>query len=94
MADTFTEENMKTLIEEIFQGEFKNQEENITNLISGNFKLTMQEIHRLENEVKDLRKSLEFTQSNLEEKADYVEKRMEKLDSVMNFMNTKFMNTK
>ena len=36
MADTFTEENMKTLIEEIFQGEFKNQEENITNLISGN----------------------------------------------------------
>ena len=94
MADTFTEENMKTLIEEIFQGEFKNQEENITNLISGNFKLTMQEIRRLENEVKDLRKSLEFTQSNLEEKVDYVEKRMEKLDSVMNFMNTKFMNTK
>ena len=94
MADTFTEQNMKTLIEEIFQGEFKNQEENITNLISGNFKLTMQEIRRLENEVKDLRKSLEFTQSNLEEKVDYVEKRMEKLDSVMNFMNTKFMNTK
>ena len=94
MADTFTEENMKTLTEEIFQGEFKNQEENITNLISGNFKLTMQEIRRLENEVKDLRKSLEFTQSNLEEKVDYVEKRMEKLDSVMNFMNTKFMNTK
>ena len=94
MADTFTEENMKTLIEEIFQGEFKNQEENITNLISGNFKLTMQEIRRLENEVKDLRKSLEFTQSNLEEKVDYVEKSMEKLDSVMNFMNTKFMNTK
>ena len=54
----------------------------------------MQEIHRLENEVKDLRKSLEFTQNNLEEKIDYVEKRMEKLDSVMNFMNAKFMNTK
>ena len=35
MADTFTEENMKTLIEEMFQGEFKNQAENITNLISG-----------------------------------------------------------
>ena len=54
----------------------------------------MQEIHRLGNEIKDLRKSLEFTQNNLEEKVDYVEKRMEKLDSVMNFMNTKFMNTK
>ena len=54
---------------------------NITNLISGNFKLTMQEIHGLKNEVNDLRKSLEFTQNNLEEKVDNVEKRMEKLDS-------------
>ena len=33
-------------------------------------------------------------QKNLGEKVDYVEKRMGKLDSVMNFMNTKFMNTK
>ena len=31
MADTFTEEYMKTLIEELFQGKFKNQAENITN---------------------------------------------------------------
>ena len=81
MADTFTEENMKTLIKEIFQEEFKKQAENITNLIGGNFKLTMQEIHGLENEVNDLRKSLEFTQNNLEEKVDIVEKRMEKLES-------------
>ena len=28
MADTFTEENMKTLIKEIFQEEFKKQAEN------------------------------------------------------------------
>ena len=81
MADTFTEGNMKTLIKEIFQEEFKKQAENITNLISGNFKLTMQEIYGLKNEVNDLRKSLEFTQNNLEEKVDNVEKRMEKLDS-------------
>ena len=46
MADTFTEENMKTLIKEIFQGKFKKQVENITNLINGNFKLTMQEIQK------------------------------------------------
>ena len=38
---------MKTLIKEIFQGKFKKQVENITNLINGNFKLTMQEIHGL-----------------------------------------------
>ena len=75
MADTFTEENMKTLIKEIFQEEFKKQVENITNLISGNFKLTMQEIHGLKNEVNHLRKSLEFTQNNLEEKVDNVEKK-------------------
>ena len=90
MADTFTEENMKTLIKEIFQEELKKQAENITNLISGNFKLTMQEIHGLKNEVNDLRKSLEFTQNNLEEKVDNVEKRMEKLESdIQKFMNTK-----
>ena len=45
MADTFTEENMKVLIKE----EFNKQAENITNLISGNFKLTVQEIHGLKN---------------------------------------------
>ena len=81
MADTRTEENMKTLIKEIFQEEFKKQAENITNLISGNFKLTMQEINGLKNEVNNLRKNLEFAQNNLEEKVDNVEKRIEKLNS-------------
>ena len=61
---------MRTLIKEIFQEKFKKQAENITNLISGNFKLTMQEIHWLKNEFNDLRKSLEFTQNNLEGKVD------------------------
>ena len=70
MSETFTDDNMRTLIKEIFQEKFKKQVENITNLISGNFKLTMQEIHSLKNEVNDLRKSLEFTQNNLEGKVD------------------------
>ena len=74
MTDTFTEENIKTLIKEIFQEEFKKQAENKTNLINGNFKLTMQVIHGLKNEINDLRKSLEFTQNNLEEKVDDAEK--------------------
>ena len=81
MVDTFTEQKMKTLIKEIFQEEFKKQAENITNLISGNFKLTMQEIHGLKNKIIDLRKSLEFTQNNLEEAVHNVEKKKEKLDS-------------
>ena len=42
----------------------------------------MQEIHGLKNEINDLRKSLEFTQNNLEGKVDNVEKKkMKKLDS-------------
>ena len=51
---------MKTLIREIFQEEFKKQAENITNLISGNFKLTMLQIHGLENKINDLRTTIEF----------------------------------
>ena len=74
MTDTFTEENIKTLIKEIIQEEFKKQAENKANLINGNFKLTMQVIHGLKNEINDLRKSLEFTQNNLEEKVDDAEK--------------------
>ena len=58
MADTVTEENTKTLIKEIFQEELKKQAENITNLISGNFKLTMQEIHGLKNKIDYLKKAL------------------------------------
>ena len=74
---------IKTVIKETFQEKFEKQAENITNLISGNFKLTMQEIHGLKNEISDLRKSLEFTQNGLEEKVDSVEKRMEKLGSAV-----------
>ena len=61
MVVSVTKKNMKTLIKEIFQEEFKEQAENITDLISGNFKLTMQEIHGLKSEINDLRKSLKFT---------------------------------
>ena len=61
MVVSFTKKNMKTLIKEIFQEEFKERAENLTDLISGNFKLTMQEIHGLKSEINDLRKSLEFT---------------------------------
>ena len=60
MADSSTEENVKTLIKEILHEEFKKQAGNITNLSSGNFKLTMGEIYGLENKTNDLRKALEF----------------------------------
>ena len=50
-------------------------------MISDNFKLTMQVIHGLKNEINDLKQNLEFTQNKLEEKVDSVEKRMGKQDS-------------
>ena len=81
IVDTCTKDNMKGLIKKIFQEEFKKQAENITNLISGNFKQTMQKIHGLKYKINDLRKNLEFTQKNVEEKIDNVEKGMERIDS-------------
>ena len=72
---------MKTFIREIFQEEFKKQPEKIINLISGKFKLMIQEKLVLKNEINDLIKSLEFTQNTLEEKVGSLEKRMGKLYS-------------
>ena len=72
---------MKTSIKVIFQEEFKKQVQNITILISGHFKLTAEEIYELKIEINYLRKSLEFTQKNWEEKVNSVEKRIKKLDS-------------
>ena len=70
----FNEENMEA-IRNIFKEEFEKQEKNIENLISVNFKITMEEIKKLKDKVKnvgkeilDLRSSIEFTESVLEEK--------------------------
>ena len=41
----------------------------------------MQEIHGLKSEINGLRKSLEFTQNNWDEKTVSVEKKFEKLNS-------------
>ena len=49
MADkdtTLKEEKLTQLIRKIFQEEFKKQEVHITNIISSNFKITMEEIKK------------------------------------------------
>ena len=51
-AHTCTEE---ILIKSIFAEEFQKQEENIVNIISGNFEITMKEIKDLKAEVSDLK---------------------------------------
>ena len=68
-------------MKEVFEEEFKKQEVNITNIISSNFMLTMTEIKSLKQEVNDLKKSLEFTQNDLEEKVADGEKKSPPLKS-------------
>ena len=86
----FNEENIK-VIRNISKEEFEKQEKNIGNLISGNFKITMEEIKKSQDEIKnlgkeigkeicELRSSLEFTENVLEEKVKKLEERCENME--------------
>ena len=81
---SFNEEDMK-VIRNMFKEEFEKQEKNISNLISTNFKITMDEIKKSQDEIKNLgketcglRSNLEFTENRLEEKVKKLEERCEK----------------
>ena len=52
---TLKEEKLTELIRKIFQEEFKKQEVHITNIISSNFKMTMEEIKKSQEQ--ELKKS-------------------------------------
>ena len=85
----FNEENMK-IIRNIFKEEFEKQEKNIGNLISAIFKITMEEIRKSQDEIKnlgkeicDLRSSLELTESALEEKVKKLEEGCENMEIVL-----------
>ena len=83
MADkdtTLKEEKLTQLIRKIFQEEFKNQEVHITNIISSNFKITMKEIKKSQEQIKelkkavtDLRSSVEHTDADLNDLSDRVD---------------------
>ena len=81
------EENIKTLIKNIFRVEFKKQGVNITNIISTNFTLTLKEIKSLEQEVNDLKESLELTQNDLEKIVPVVEKKISTFEIKINEMH-------
>ena len=81
------EESIK-VIRNIFKEEFEKQEKNIGNLISANFKITMEEIKKSQDEIKnlgkkicDLRSSLEFNENVLEEKVKKLEERRENMET-------------
>ena len=44
----------KKLIKKVFEDEFKKQEQNLAQIISGNLGITMQEIKSLKNEVNEI----------------------------------------
>ena len=48
--------NLTGLIKEILKEEFAKQEKNISNLINENFEVTVKEIRKSQEEIKDLRK--------------------------------------
>ena len=85
-ASTFSnEENMK-VIWNIFKEEFEKLDRKIGNLISANVKITMEEIKKsqeviknLGKEICDLRSSLEFTEHMLEEKVKKLKERCENM---------------
>ena len=88
-------ENLTGLIKEILKEEFAKQEKNISNLVNGNFEITMKEIRKSQAEIKDLRKeitefkeSLEFAENKLhgkikklEEKHESIKKTVDEIDN-------------
>ena len=80
---TLNEEKLTQLIRKIFQEEFKKQEVHITNIISSNFKITMEEIKKsqeqikeLKKEVTDLKSSIEHTDADLNDPSDRLTRSM------------------
>ena len=76
---TISDVRLKTLKKEIFKEEFEKQQENLLNLISGNFDITMTEIKKVQSDINELKASLEQTETVLEEKATKAESKVEKL---------------
>ena len=65
-------------IQSIFKEEFK-KKKNIGNLISTNFKITMEETGK--RKTSDLRSSLKFTKDVLEQKVKKLEERCENMET-------------
>ena len=77
----FSEERLALLMKEIFQEDFKKEERNILNIISGNFEITMNEIKNLKQEISELKSSLDFTEEVLEKKVEKLEENMKDVDA-------------
>ena len=68
-----TEERLTTLIKKIFEEEFQKQQDNILKIISANLEITKQELKNVRSEINDLKTSIEFTESVIDEKVNTLE---------------------
>ena len=66
------EERITKLLKKVSEDELKKQEQSLSKIISDNLEITMQKIKSLKNEVNELKKSIEFTQNDLEERVNNV----------------------
>ena len=69
---------MTKLITSIFKEEFKLQQQNILNIVCGNFDFQIGENRELKTKLSNLKQSLEFTKETLEEKVNDLKSENEK----------------
>ena len=77
-------EKLTELIKSIFKEEFEIQQRNIITLISGNFEITMQEIKKVNNEINELKTSIEQTDEVLQERMEKIEENYDHINSKVN----------
>ena len=78
-----TEEGLTKLIKNIFKEEFERQQQNILNIICGNFDIQMRKIRELKKNLFVLKQSLEFKEDTLEGKMNDLKSENEKLSTKM-----------
>ena len=66
------EKRLTQLIRKVFKDEFAQQE----NLISGNISIAKQQIEKVKNQALDLRKSIQFTKNQMEEKVNKINNKL------------------
>ena len=79
-----SEERLTELIKCIFKEELGIQQKNIVTLISGNFEITMQEIKKVNNEINELKTSIEHTDEVLQERMEKIEEKYDHINSNVN----------
>ena len=84
-------ESIVELMKTVFEEEFANQQQQISKIIENNLVITKQEIGKLQEEINDSKKSIEFTENVLEEKNEQnvgeLQGKFEKVEEDVAYMN-------